>query len=98
MKRYRFIGTEEQARDYDPFDANFRPEVRKVYFESQIMAGEPISFWAEEESIKKEWEDAKDSYKLACELTDQIFEIINSSEHSGAEAEERIIELLERNL
>jgi len=93
MKRYRFIGTEEDSSRYlikvkygDIFYGDF----------SMTPTSDTIALCAR--NYRNEWEEVRDNHKIASDLTTQIFEIINSSEHSGAEAEEHIIELLERNL
>jgi hypothetical protein len=71
MRKFRFIGTKDQAEDYDDDDL---PVAGRVYLEGDEVGGVTVEEWATESTptIRKEWEEVFEDSNL--QTTPDLFE------------------------
>jgi hypothetical protein len=63
MRKFRFVGSEGDARAYSHRPAR-RPTIGEVYNEDEEIGGSSVGHWADEPYVREEWEEVVKPFDL----------------------------------
>jgi hypothetical protein len=91
MKKYRFIGTEDEAKHY----TENLPERHKIYNENDIIGNYAVSWWVDCQRSwhVKEWEEVMDYEEEVKEILDTVKDNINPDHYKQGKVE--VIDMIE---
>lgn len=78
MRKFKYIGTEEQASDY-AIGGKFFPKVGEIYEENVNFGGSTVAYWVEEVNFTiDEWEEVFDEQVISNTFSNKVDKVLNN--------------------